>query len=91
MSVRKRKLHLHASLNRVEGCGDEVTFVVGGHRATKTGGDEFYELHLKVCRWGVKQVLRQLHAMHGRDRARITAELKRIDQEVATLASGDEQ
>lgn len=85
MKQRDIKLTLHAHLQEITGCGDSMQFKVRGHRTTKAGTVERYELDLEVCRWGVTHILRELQKMHARDRARIQRELDRIRKESVLL------
>lgn len=86
MPSRKVKLALpYTTLDAIEGSGSELTFKLRGQRTTKAGTTEFYEIELKVCRWGIKNLLTKLREMHVRDRERIQSELARIDQEANTL------
>ncbi len=85
MTRRDIKLKLNAHLDGVDGCGDELTFKVRGHRTTKGGTTEFYELTLCVCRYSVLHLQRALRDMHKRDRARLENEQRRIEREITEL------
>lgn len=85
MNRRKIRLKLECSLEKLEGCGDELTFRVSAHRKMRSGDYDFYELQLKACRYSVTSLLQQLRAMHVRDRERLAREESRIKGEVRAL------
>jgi hypothetical protein len=86
MPIREIKRKLTSGhLEAIEGSGSEVTFKFTASRDTKAGTHELYTIELKVCRWGVSQLLGKLKEMHVRDRDRIQAELVRIEREVNAL------
>lgn len=88
MNRRKIKLQLECSLQGLEGCGDELTFSVSGHRKMRAGDYQFFELKLKACRYSVHRLISQLREMHVRDRERLKREEGRIQDEVKALTVG---
>lgn len=77
---------LHAfSLIGMDGCGESLTITFKADRTTKAGTHEIHEIKLKMCRWTVGELLKQLKAMHARDRERINRELTRISNEQNAL------
>lgn len=72
-------------LDGMEGAGNEIKVKLRAGRKNKAGRYEHYELKLKVCRYGVKQILTGLRDMHVRDRERIAREQQRIQNEIDAL------
>lgn len=52
------KLQLNATLQRVAGQMEELTFHVTGNRKLKSGRYEHYEIELVACRFAVVKLLR---------------------------------
>lgn len=85
-TIRKIKRTLDVfNLESIEGSGDKLVVVLQAERTTAAGTPERYELRLGICRFGVRDFLNQLAAMHVRDRKRINEELARIAAECQVL------
>jgi hypothetical protein len=80
-----KQLSLDCCDINIEGYGNELTFTTRGHRRNKLGNREEYELKLKVPRWTLQRLARQIATMHERDRARLSRELRRIEMECEAI------
>lgn len=84
--VRKVNLELSVfHLERMEGDGGELVVVCQAERKTKAGTPERYFLRLKLCRFGLAELLGEVRKMHVRDRQRLAREKARIDEEINSL------
>lgn len=69
----------------IEGCGDDLVLSVRGYRINKLKKYEQYDIELKVNRWTIQQLARQIATMHERDRQRLARETARIQKEIDAI------
>lgn len=85
-----RKLAIGAGTSpTLEGDGADLTLKFRAHRRKKTGTYDFYDVELKLERWFIQRLARQIAAMHVRDRKRLKGELERIDLEIDAIKQPD--
>jgi hypothetical protein len=85
MSLKRKKLRLVCGSPAIEGRGETLVFKVSGHRETKTGAFEYYDLELEACRHSIRQLADQIAKMQQRDRERLQWEFDRLKSEVKPL------
>lgn len=80
-----------AGAPRIEGCGNQLTMRIEGHRTNKAGNIEEYKIEAKLSRHHIQRLAREIATMHQRDRQRLQRELNRIELEQQAITQPESE